>query len=490
MFFDTRQKINPRRVILLVGDILSIAFSISLSACIRLSYYEGLAYVAEHIPTLVGSGLIFLLIYYIGGMYEPQALTRKGSLVLSSVTVGVALVIVVLAFYARFQLNVGRGILLLAGLFIFFSTWSLRHLYRLAVGYGFLAKNTLIVGLDEEVADAVRLLTRMEDPGYKLFGIVSCEVGHSGEFLEGIPILGHIDRLREFVQVYSIESLIVAPSLVKDHAMLRVLRPLRYAGIEVIDYVSLHEELAQEILLDHIDDEWLMKAALNSSVIHIRKMKRIMDITVSVLGLVLLAPVALLTAIIIKMDSAGPVLFKQHRAGYEGWVYTLLKFRTMKHGAEAESGAVWSEPFDKRVTRVGRFLRKWRIDEIPQLINVLRGEMSLVGPRPERPEFIDMLTEAIPFYRERLLVSPGISGWAQVMYPYAASVESARKKLQYDLYYIKHMSFFLDCLILLKTLKTIIVGLRYNEEDEDDETPSGKVITLNPADRGKGIQTA
>ena len=141
------------------------------------------------------------------------------------------------------------------------------------------------------------------------------------------------------------------------------------------------------------------------------------------------------------------------------------------------------------MTRVGRFLRKWRIDEIPQLINVLRGEMSLVGPRPERPEFIDMLADAIPFYRERLLVPPGITGWAQVMYPYAASVESARKKLQYDLYYIKHMSFFLDCLILLRTLKTIIVGLRYNEED-DDETPSGKVITLNPADRGKGIQTA
>jgi lipopolysaccharide/colanic/teichoic acid biosynthesis glycosyltransferase len=149
----------------------------------------------------------------------------------------------------------------------------------------------------------------------------------------------------------------------------------------------------------------------------------------------------------------------------------------MRADAESVSGAVWAGKADSRVTRVGRYFRKWRIDEIPQLVNVLRGEMSLVGPRPERPEFIETLDHAIPFYKERLLVPPGVTGWAQVKYPYAASIEAARRKLQYDLYYIKHMSFFLDCLILLRTFKTIIVGLTHSEEEAPDEkTGGGRVI--------------
>jgi lipopolysaccharide/colanic/teichoic acid biosynthesis glycosyltransferase len=175
--------------------------------------------------------------------------------------------------------------------------------------------------------------------------------------------------------------------------------------------------------------------------------------------------------------------------GLDGTVYTLFKFRTMRQDAESGSGAVWSQRYDSRVTRVGRLLRKWRIDEIPQLINVLRGEMSLVGPRPERPEFVETLAKAIPFYKERLLVPPGITGWAQVKYPYAASVDAARRKLQYDLYYIKHMSFFLDVLILLRTFKTIIVGLRHSEEEEEANERSAEavltVISGKQADRSE-----
>jgi lipopolysaccharide/colanic/teichoic acid biosynthesis glycosyltransferase len=151
----------------------------------------------------------------------------------------------------------------------------------------------------------------------------------------------------------------------------------------------------------------------------------------------------------------------------------------MKADAEIMSGAVWAGKYDKRVTRVGRFLRKSRIDEIPQLVNVLRGEMSLVGPRPERPEFIDALAQSIPFYKERLLVPPGITGWAQINFPYAASIKAARRKLQFDLYYIKHMSLFLDVLILLRTFKTILVGLRYSEDEEaSDEGAALPASTL------------
>jgi len=415
-------------------------------------------------------------------MYERQPLASTApSYALPLATVAIALCIIVIIFYAKFQLLIGRGILLVASLIIFLGTWTMRKLYRVAVGYGFLSKNTLIVGEGKEAEEVVTLLANTEDTGFKLFGIVASKGARPGEFIEGIPILGDIEKLREFVDVYAIETIIVASSLVKENSILGILRPLRYSGVQILDYVALYEELVHEIPLDHINDEWLTHAAMNSSVIHIRKIKRIMDFSVATVGLILSAPICIVTAIIIRLDSSGPVLFRQRRAGLDENVYTLYKFRTMKQDAEAESGAVWAGRYDSRVTRVGRFLRKWRIDEVPQLINVLKGEMSLVGPRPERPEFIDSLASAIPFYKERLMVPPGVTGWAQVKFPYAASVDAARRKFQYDLYYIKHMSFFLDVLVLLRTFKTIIIGIRYDEIG-DEESPSPPILSLLSSD--------
>lgn len=493
MFFKPSMRMSPGRILLVIADVLCIALSIVLSAVVRLSPDVGMQYLQHHMPSLSASVIVFLLVFYASGMYEQPSLQRRtGSLVLSLVATGVSLSLVILFFYARFQLHIGRGILLLAGIFICLSSWGVRQLYRAAVGHGFLARNTLIVGEGREAVDVLHLLTVSPDAGFRVFGIVSCTKSRPGSFIEGIPVLGHMSRLREFADVYSIETIIVAASLAREHALLRLLRPLRYTGIEILDYVTLSEEIAQEIPLDHVDDEWLMNAAMNSSVIHIRKIKRIMDLAVSVLGLVLLAPVGLLAALIIRLDSKGPVFYRQRRSGVEGHAYTLYKFRTMKQDAEAVSGAVWADRYDSRITRIGGFLRKWRIDEIPQLINVLRGEMSLVGPRPERPEFIDTLAEAIPFYRERLLVPPGITGWAQVKYPYAASIDAARRKLQFDLYYIKHMSFFLDALILLRTFRTNIVGLRHSDEFEAEEGKAGgDIIDLRPdTDLSQGVKTA
>ena len=249
----------------------------------------------------------------------------------------------------------------------------------------------------------------------------------------------------------------------RSHELLSRLRPLRYAGVEIMDYVSLSEELAQEIPLAHINDEWLMTVALNSSVMQIRKIKRATDIVVSLVGLVLGIPLILLSGLLIKLTSPGAVIYRQTRVGLGGKTYVLYKLRTMRCDAEAQ-GAVWADKRDARVTRVGYFLRKWRIDEIPQLFNILKGEMSLVGPRPERPEFTEKLAAFIPFYDERNLVQPGLTGWAQIRFPYAASFEAAARKLQFDLYYIKNMSFLLDVSILLRTFKTILVGLRHEDD--------------------------
>lgn len=478
MLFKPHRRISPGRAALLLGDLFIVIGSLVLSAIIRLSPELGWNYVIHHIPSLGGTALVFLVVFYAGGMYERYHLQRKaGSLILSLITTVIALAIVIVLFYARIQLHIGRGVLLLSGMFICLGTWALRQGYRTAVGLGFLARHTLIVGEGKDAVEALQVMRRDPGAGFRIYGFVSCNKARTSGFIEGVPILGHISRIREFVDVYGIDTIVVATSLAREHTLLRTLRPLRYSGVEMLDFVALMEEVEQQIPLDHIDEEWLMNAAMNSSVIHIRKIKRVMDLMVATAGLIVLSPIALLAAVIIRLDSPGPVLYRQRRCGVEGHPYTLLKLRTMRVDAEADGGAVWADRFDQRITRVGRFLRKWRIDEIPQLINVLKGEMSLVGPRPERPEFVQTLSHLIPFYQERLLVPPGITGWAQVKFPYAASIEAQRRKLQYDLYYIKHMSFFFDVLILLKTFRTIIVGLRHSE-DLDEEVEGAKTTVL------------
>ena len=184
--------------------------------------------------------------------------------------------------------------------------------------------------------------------------------------------------------------------------------------------------------------------------------KRILDVSVSLVALIVSLPIMVIVAIAVRMSSPGPVLYHQQRVGERGRVFTLHKFRSMRIDAEADSGAVWSQDGDTRVTRVGRFLRKMRFDELPQLWNVMRGDMSLVGPRPERPEFVQQLTQQIPYYGQRHIVRPGLTGWAQVRYAYGSSVEDAMEKLQYDLFYIKHMSLGMDLLIALSTVKTVL----------------------------------
>ena len=459
-----------RSVVLFLGDVFCLVLSLCLAAILRLGSAEGGGYIHDNRFMLFVALLTYLLVFYIGGMYERQTMTRKrGVLLPTMLTTLIGLVLIIVMFYARFELIIGRGVLFLAAFFIFSSTWAMRQLYRATTGHSLFSKNALVVGEGKDAANIIRLIHQADDSGCRIFGVVTHSKGVPGELLEAVPIIGHISHLRDFVEHYKVETLIVATSLARENTLLKILRPLRYAGVEILDYASFYEQIAQEIPLDHIDDEWLMHAAMNSSRIHIRKLKRIMDLAVAVVGLVLSVPICLITAMCIKIDSPGPVLYKQRRAGLDGKAYTLLKFRTMRTDAETASGAVWAGKFDKRVTRVGRFLRKSRIDEIPQLLNVLRGEMSLVGPRPERPEFIEALAQTIPFYKERLLVPPGITGWAQINFPYAASIRAARRKVQYDLYYIKHMSLFLDVLILLRTFKTILVGLRHSEDDETEE---------------------
>jgi exopolysaccharide biosynthesis polyprenyl glycosylphosphotransferase len=219
--------------------------------------------------------------------------------------------------------------------------------------------------------------------------------------------------------------------------------------------VEFNKQRSRRIDLNHLEPDWLLFAnGLARSRVEMAA-RRLGDIVTSLLLLIATLPVMALTAALIPLESPGPVLYRQERVGLQGRVFTMLKFRSMQVDAEAR-GPAWAAQRDMRVTRVGAVLRRLRIDELPQLINVLKGEMGIVGPRPERPYFVEQLAEVVPFYRDRTCVKPGITGWAQVNYPYGASIEDARQKLSYDLYYVKHRNLFLDVSILCATVRVIL----------------------------------
>ena len=253
--------------------------------------------------------------------------------------------------------------------------------------------------------------------------------------------------------------IVVAESDPADrHQLATALIDCKLRGVAVEEAGSFHERLTRKLWVKSLSsDWWIYSDGFQPSRVHLWR-KRVLDIVCASLMILVTAPLLLLIAIGIKLDSPGPVIFSQERTGLHGGKFTLYKFRSMNIDAESKSGPAWASQFDDRVTRFGRLLRKFRLDEIPQAFNVLRGDMSFAGPRPERPYFVDMLRERIPYYGLRHYVKPGITGWAQVTYPYGASVEDAIEKLQYDLYYIKHMSFRQDLLVLLKTFKVVLFG--------------------------------
>ncbi len=252
-----------------------------------------------------------------------------------------------------------------------------------------------------------------------------------------------------------VDKIVVAVGDRFNEYPLREILACKLRGISVLDAPTFYEKVMGKMLIEQITPEWfIFSQGFQISPLR-RAIKRSVDVLISALTLPLLLVFFPVIALVIKLDSKGPVFFGQIRTGENEKPFTLYKLRTMDNNAEAVSGAVWAQSNDPRITRIGKFLRKCRLDEFPQLYNVLRGDMSIVGPRPERPEFIEQLKEIIPYYSERNLIKPGISGWAQVSYPYGASIEDAVEKLRYDLFYLKNFSTGLDIIIILETFKVM-----------------------------------
>jgi sugar transferase (PEP-CTERM system associated) len=260
------------------------------------------------------------------------------------------------------------------------------------------------------------------------------------------------------IKKYEIKKVVVALEEKRGCFPTNELLKCRMEGIDIIDGYSFFENLTGKLVVEHLDPSWLIfSKGFNKSKTK-RFVKRSIDLLLSSLIIITLCPLMLLVALLLKLDSKGPIIYSQQRLGEFGKPYRIHKFRSMIQDAEKLTGPKWAEDNDPRITQIGRFIRKWRIDEIPQLFNVVKGEMSFVGPRPERAHFAKELEQQIPYFRERLNVKPGITGWAQICYGYGATVEDAIEKLNYDLFYIKNMSILMDLMIVLRTVKTVIRG--------------------------------
>lgn len=342
-------------------------------------------------------------------------------------------------------------------LIFFIIFWRVGYLHIL--NKGIFNQRIIILGSSKLAKDIYKKITNTIDCGYTVYAVIPDDLDKETDKLpENLVVDQKNETLCEISKAHNINKIIVALKEKRGRFPTQELIQCRTEGIDIISGSSFYELLTGKVLVREIEPSWLIFSKGFQKSWFKASMKRMQDIILSLILLTLLSPLLILVAILIKLDSKGPVLFSQDRVGGGKKEYMMHKFRSMVQDAEELTGPVWAGDNDNRITRVGRVIRKYRIDELPQLWEVLMGSMSLVGPRPERKYFTDQLEKEIPFYTQRFNVKPGLTGWAQVCYDYGATVEDAVEKLNYELFYIKNMSLVLDVVILLKTVKTVLFG--------------------------------
>jgi sugar transferase (PEP-CTERM system associated) len=353
---------------------------------------------------------------------------------------------------------VGRGVFLYAVIAVILLVSGWRLLFEWLGRQVVPTERLLLVGTSPAALTLAReLFDRRQELGVTIVGFVDPDPAKVGQPVINPGVVGTLEDIPSIVRARSVDRVVVSLADARGSLPMEKLLEMKLErGVSFDHLATVYEHYTGKIAVENLRPSWLIFSEGFKKTWLLRTTKRVMDTCAAIVGLILAAPLMIGAALAVKLTSPGPALFRQRRVGQYGRVFTVYKIRSMQVDAEARTGAVWATASDSRVTNVGRFLRRTRIDEVPQLWNVLRGDMSLVGPRPERPEFIAQLTEAIPFYGLRHTVRPGLTGWAQVRYTYAASVEDALEKLQYDLFYIKHLTIAFDVFIVLSTIKTVI----------------------------------
>ncbi len=420
--------------------------------------YGGNLAISQYVLRAVLMALVFQLFLHLRNVYDFSTTSSFGHFF---ARLGQALLLasgfLTFLFFAVPDLIVGRGVFAIALILVsgFLTVWH--TLLRLYLGIRAPRSNVLILGTGRLARELATEVMQRPELGIAIVGFADDNPALMGTSIVNPRVLGLPQDLPRLAMAYQVDKIVVELQDRRGRLPVDELLTLKTQGIVIEEATGIYERVTGKIAIENLKPSWLI---FNSGfeVSHSALLqKRIFSFILSSILLILASPIMLLMMVLIKLDSRGPVFFRQERVGQDGKIFTLWKFRSMRHGAEQDTGPVWSTPGDTRVTRVGRFLRRTRIDELPQLFNIFLGDMSLVGPRPERPHFVKELAAMIPFYHLRHTVKPGVTGWAQINYEYGSSVRDAVEKLQYDLFYIKHMSWLLDSAIIFETIKTVLV---------------------------------
>lgn len=455
------------KILLLITDFITInlAYIVYFYFRVETGWFQMISRPEFLLPMLVIYFYWFLIFLFVGMYRTWFASSRFDELTLLFKTSFIGVMILFFLIFIddlsapagstqRYLIFIYWGIFLL---FVGSGRIFVRSLQRNLLLKGIGRRNTVIIGYNEKAKEVERDVSKAKALGLDVVGFVLVNE-NKNEVNEDARILGTIDEIQEIVNEHNVKEVIVALDKHEHDLMLDVIAKCDFNDLTIKIVPDLYEIISGQARTNQLYGIPLIEVNPQLMPVWERKIKRLMDIVFSLIILIVTLPITLLVAIAIKLDSEGPVFYKQIRVGKDGKEFKIYKFRSMFKDAEKHTGPVWSTKNDPRITRVGRIIRKFRLDEIPQFINVLRGEMSLVGPRPERPYFVEKLSQEIPLYKRRLKVKPGITGWAQVKHKYDESIEDVKKKLQYDLYYIENISLRMDLKILFRTIFVVLFG--------------------------------
>jgi sugar transferase (PEP-CTERM system associated) len=407
---------------------------------------------------IVLASFVCLLILYFYDLYDYMVMTNRRELMLRLVqALGIAWALLALMFYVAPPLLIGRGVSVISVPLVLVLLLGWRIFIHILTGHPDIGEKILVVGTGKTAMDTAEAVWQRRDAGYRIVGFVSENGAKPGQPIGESEIVGSAINLERIIKHEKVDRVVIAVRERRGAFPTETLLKMSLAGeVSIEECTSFFERITGQVHVDMLRPSWLIFAGRQRDSRLKSAFRETVHRILGLIGLVLSFPIGVLTAVLIKLESRGPIFYRQARLGKNGRVFNVIKFRSMKTDAEADGKPVWAASNDERTTLVGRFIRKVRIDEIPQFWNILKGEMSFVGPRPERPHFVEQLAREIPFYEHRHLVAPGLTGWAQIKYPYGASVDDARQKLQYDLYYIKNQSLALDLVIVFDTIKTVL----------------------------------
>jgi exopolysaccharide biosynthesis polyprenyl glycosylphosphotransferase len=458
-----RVPVSERRVLLGLGDLAAVNASVFIA--LRVWSLVGrrnfdLAFILSQTHWFVLLSAIWLILAAANNFYDLALTARWGRSQLRLLVITFQLVIIyLLIFFFSDRDALPRLFILYYAIvsYILIALWRLGRPFL--IGWRPFRQRELIIGTGWAAQAIVEVIQQYAPDDYEVVGFVEENPDRSpDDVVVNTSVVGYAADLLRIVSEMRISELVLAPSSSVTGEMFQVVMDCYERGIPIRQMAFLYEQLTGRVPVEHVGGNWhiVLPVEGRSPFDPYPALKRGVDVVLSLIGLGIFAVLLPLIALAMIVDSPGPIFYAQERVGRAGKVFTLLKLRSMIPDAEHALGPIWAVSSDERMTRVGRLLRKSRLDEAPQLWNVLKGDMSLIGPRPERPYFVGTLQATIPFYRARLVIAPGLTGWAQVNYRYGSTEQDALVKLQYDLYYIRHMSLLLDGLIILKTVGQVI----------------------------------